>query len=160
MENVTSAIYSLLPKIQGLSRKYPAMSYERGIYRRRYKKHCTWDNEASVPFKVGTLGPHIVPPVTISCPVVLSWISLTVWNLFPFKGDFSFGKSQKEFVGCQIWAIEGLSHLDDLMFCHKTLHKMWCVSGHIVLMKLPITSCPQLRPFESSEYLPQRNVQA
>ena len=33
--------------------------------------------------------------ITISCPVVFSWISLTVWNLFPFKGDFSFWKSQK-----------------------------------------------------------------
>ena len=28
-------------------------------------------------------------------PIVFSWISLTVWNLFPFKGDFSFWKSQK-----------------------------------------------------------------
>ena len=26
----------------------------------RYKKHCTQDNEASVPFKVGTLRPHTV----------------------------------------------------------------------------------------------------
>ena len=24
----------------------------------RYKKHCTQDNDTSVPFKVGTLGPH------------------------------------------------------------------------------------------------------
>ena len=28
-------------------------------------------------------------------PVIFSWISLTVWNLFPFKDDFGFGKSQK-----------------------------------------------------------------
>ena len=28
-------------------------------------------------------------------PAVFSWISWTVWNLFPFKGDFSFGKSWK-----------------------------------------------------------------
>ena len=33
--------------------------------------------------------------ITISCPVLFSWISSMVWNLFPFKGDFSFGKSQK-----------------------------------------------------------------
>ena len=32
--------------------------------------------------------------ITIRCPVVFSCISLSVWNLFPFKGDFSFGKSQ------------------------------------------------------------------
>ena len=48
-----------------------------------------------VPFKGGTLGPHTVLPVAISCPVVFSWISSMVWNLFPFKGGFSFGKSQK-----------------------------------------------------------------
>ena len=61
----------------------------------RYKKHYTQGDDASVPFKVGTLGPHTVLPIAISFPVVLSWISLIVWNLFPFKGDFSFGKSQK-----------------------------------------------------------------
>ena len=47
-----------------------------------------------VPFKVGTLGPHTVP-IAISCPVIFFWISLMVWNLFSFKGDFSFGKIQK-----------------------------------------------------------------
>ena len=52
------------------------------------------DNDASVPFKVGTLGPHTVLPINISCPFLFSWIS-TAWNLFPFKDDFSFGKSQK-----------------------------------------------------------------
>ena len=35
---------------------------------KRYKKHCTWDNGVSVPFKVGTLGPHTVLLVAISCP--------------------------------------------------------------------------------------------
>ena len=29
----------------------------------RYKEHCTWDDDASVPSKVGTLGPHTVLPV-------------------------------------------------------------------------------------------------
>ena len=65
------------------------------IWKKRYKKHCTQDNDSSVPFKVGTLGPHTVLPITITCPVLFSWISLMVWNLFHFKGDFSFGKSQK-----------------------------------------------------------------
>ena len=59
----------------------------------RYKKHCTYSNDTSVPFKVGTLGPHTVLPITISCPFIFSWISSMVWNVFPFKGDFSFGKS-------------------------------------------------------------------
>ena len=40
----------------------------RDSYGRRYKIHCTQDNDASVPFKVGTLGPHTVLPITISCP--------------------------------------------------------------------------------------------
>ena len=38
----------------------------------RYKKHHTQDNDASVPFKVGTLGPHTVLPGAISCPIVFS----------------------------------------------------------------------------------------
>ena len=41
------------------------------------------------------MGPHTALQIAISCPVVFYWISLTVWNLFPFKGDFSFGKIQK-----------------------------------------------------------------
>ena len=49
-------------------------------------------HDASVPFKVGTLGPHTVLLITISCPIIFAfpWISSKVWNLFPFKGDFSF----------------------------------------------------------------------
>ena len=49
----------------------------------------------SVPFKVGSLGPPTVLSVSISCPSYFSWISSMVWNLFPFKGDFSLGESQK-----------------------------------------------------------------
>ena len=60
----------------------------------RYKKHCIYHNDVSVPFEVGTLGPHTVLPITISCPIIVSWISLMVWNL-SFKDDFSFGKKQK-----------------------------------------------------------------
>ena len=39
---------------------------------RRYKKPCTEDNDASVPFTVGTLGPHTGLPIAIRCPVVFS----------------------------------------------------------------------------------------
>ena len=35
-----------------------------------------------------------------------------------------------------------LSHLGDLMFDQKTLHKMWCMSRHVVMMKQQVTSCP------------------
>ena len=69
----------------------------------RYKKQCTKDNDVSVPFKGGTLGPHTVLPIAISCTIVFSWISLILWNLSPFKGDFSFGKSQKSSLGCRDW---------------------------------------------------------
>ena len=110
----------------------------RHIYWRRYKKHCTQDNDASVPFKVGTLGPHTVLPVAISCPIVFSWIPLTVWSHPSLsKVILVLGKARS-----QIWAVGGLSHLGDLMFCQKTLHKTWCMCGRIDVMKLPITSCP------------------
>ena len=105
----------------------------------RYQEHYTYDNDVSVSFKVGTLGPHTVLPVAISCPVGFSGISLMIWNLFPFKDDF---RKKPEVTGHQIWAVEGLSHLGDLLFCQKTLHETWCMRRHIVLMKLPITSCP------------------
>ena len=61
----------------------------------RYEKYHTRYNDASIPLKVGTLGPHTVHTVAISHPIIFSWISLRIWNLFPFKGDSSFGKSQK-----------------------------------------------------------------
>ena len=82
-----------------------------------------------------------------------------VWNLFPLKGDVSSGKSQKLY-STKIWAVGGLSHLDDLMFCQKTLHKTWYKSRDVVMMKLPITRCPQVWPSESSEQFLQSNVQA
>ena len=87
-------------------------------------------HDASVPFKLGTLGPHTVLPVTISCPIVFSWISSTVWNLFPFKGDFSFGESHK-LQGTKSGLKGGLNHLGDLMFRKKNLcmrHDSWVVT--------------------------------
>ena len=75
----------------------PCTVKNRDIYWGRYKIQETlyigqWP---SVPFKVGTVGPHTALPNTVSCPVIFSWISLVVWNLITFKGDFSFGKMQK-----------------------------------------------------------------
>ena len=67
----------------------------RKILKIQDKKHCTQDNDASVPFKVGTLRLYTVLQIAISCPVIFSCTSLMVWNLFSFKGDFSFGKIQK-----------------------------------------------------------------
>ena len=74
----------------------PCTMKNRDIYWKRCnRKHRTQNNDTSVPFKEGTIGLHTVLPVAISCPIVFSWISSVVWNLFPFKGDFSFGNSQK-----------------------------------------------------------------
>ena len=59
----------------------------------------------------------------------------------PFQRWFLFWE-KPEVTGWQIWAVVGLRHLGDLMFCQKTLHKTWCVSGYVAVMKLLITSCP------------------
>ena len=72
--------------------------------------------------------------------VIFSLISLMVWNIFPFKGDFSFGEARslrEPNLGCR-----GLSHMGDLMFCQKSLHGKWCMSRCIVLMKLPNQQLP------------------
>ena len=46
--------------------------------------------------------------------------------------------------------VGGLSHLGELMFHQKTLHKTWCMSRHIVMMKLPIAhSCSFLNHLNS-----------
>ena len=42
------------------------------------------------------------------------------------KGILLLGKP--EVTGHQIWAIRGLSHLGNLMFGQKNLHKTWCMS--------------------------------
>ena len=70
----------------------------------RCKTHYTQDNDTSVPFKLGTLGPHTVLSIAISHPIVFTWISSMVWNLFPFKGHFW---EKPEVPGHQIWAVGG-----------------------------------------------------
>ena len=59
----------------------------------------------------------------------------------PFQRWFWFWK-KPEVTRCQIWAVAGLSHLGELMFHRNTLQEMWCMSRHVVVMKMPITSCP------------------
>ena len=64
----------------------------------------TPDTRNIVRFKVGTLGPHTVLPITISCPVVFSRISTVIWNLFSLKDYFTFWKAWSHRVpnlGCR-----------------------------------------------------------
>ena len=112
----------------------PCTMKNRDIYWGRYKKHCTQDNDASVPFKVA---PWDLTPLlpAISCLIVFSWISLMVWNLFLFKGDCSFGKKQKS-----QGANPGLSGgwVTWVTWCFtETLHEMWCMTKCVVMIKLP-----------------------
>ena len=45
---------------------------------KRYKKHHAWDNVASVPFKVGILGPHTV--LSVSLPLFKTLCKAFCWN--------------------------------------------------------------------------------
>ena len=65
-----------------------------------------------------------------------------VWKLFPFKGNFSFGKIRSHSapsLGCR-----GLSHLGDLMFCKRTAQNMkheWaCCRDEAAKHQLPIVA--------------------
>ena len=52
----------------------------------RYKNHWTTTRTKHLSLlQAGTLGPHTVLPIAVICPVIFSWISLRVWNLFHFK---------------------------------------------------------------------------
>ena len=44
----------------------------------RFKKHCTWDNDTSVPFKDGTLGPHTLLPGSL--PLFKTLCKILCWN--------------------------------------------------------------------------------
>ena len=85
----------------------------------RFKKHCAWDNDASVPFKAGTLGPHTVLPVSLllfkTLCKILWWnhhqLSLRIFlncinglKSLPFQRWFQFWE-KPEVTGHQIWAV-------------------------------------------------------
>ena len=72
-----------------------------------------------------------------------------VWNLFPFKGDFNFGKIQKS-QGAKLGCSRAES-LGDLIFHQKSLHKRWCMRGYVVMMKLPIAMTFSMIPRVSAE---------
>ena len=53
----------------------------------RHKKHCTQNNDASVPFKGGILGPHTVLPASLPLFKTLNSVlldsPLVAWPYFP-----------------------------------------------------------------------------
>ena len=108
---------------------HPCNMKNRDIYW-RYKIQETLyiGTDASVTYTVGTLGPHTVLPITISCPITFSWNSSIVWNLFPFKWFLVLGKARNCRVPNLGYGGGGgrpLSPLGNLMFDQKTLHKTW-----------------------------------
>ena len=137
----------------------PCTVKNRDIYWRRYKKHCTQDNDASVPFKGGTLRPHTVLPITISYPVIFSeshqWSKISSLS----KVILVFRKARNHRVPdlcCSGAESPGWFDVSQA----NSARDVWYLSRHVVMMKLPVTSCPELWPSESSEYSSRRNVQA
>ena len=111
------------------------------IYWRRYKKHCTKDNDSWVPFKVGTLGPHTVLPITLGSSVIFSLILLIVWNLFPFKGDFSFGKARSHRapnLGCRGAESPGWFDVSQKNSAWDMMHEQACCCDEAVSHQLLI----------------------
>ena len=85
----------IMSSIGGLSRRYTACTMKKRHLLKKIQETLCIRQWCLRPLQSRHLGTHTVLPIAISCPVVFSWISLVAWNLFPFKGDFSFGKSQK-----------------------------------------------------------------
>ena len=119
----------------------------------RYKKHCTQDSNASVPFKVGTLGSHTLLPIAIP----LYFPESHQWSEISSPSKVILVLRKAEVTGHQIWDVAGWVTCVIWYFTKKTLHETWCTSGFIVTTKLPVTSCPSLWPSGSSEYFPWRN---
>ena len=94
-----------------------------------YRIHCTQDNDTTVPFKVGTLGPHTVLPVATSCSINFpkSHQQSEISSLSKMISVLGKAKSRR----APIWAVEGLNHLGDLMFHQKNsardvIHEWTC----------------------------------
>ena len=90
----------------------------------RYKKHCTYNSDVSIPFKAGTLGPHTVLPIAIICPVIFSWIFEGLKPL-PFEKILVLRKSISHRASNQGWTGQ--------TFSHTTLCDAWHVAGGVTL---------------------------
>ena len=106
----------------------------------RYKKHCTQDNEACL-LQNRHLGTSLISSPSYQLPHCIFLNLINILKSLPFQMWFQFWE-EPEVAGCQLWAVKGLSHLGDWMFRQKALHKTWCMSRCIIVIKLPVTSCP------------------
>ena len=130
--------------IWDLSRRYPAMWYKRyrDIYWRRYKIQETlyigqWHFSPLQSRYLGTSQFSQSPSAALLYfPESHRWSEISSLS----KVTLAFGKARScrsPNLVCRVAESPG-----DLMICQKTLCETWCVSRHIVVMKLPITSCP------------------
>jgi len=62
-------------------------------------------------------------------------MTVTFTNLLPFNSNFGF-EEKPDVAGSQIWAIGGLTDLDDVMLCQKSLHESCRMGRCIVMMNL------------------------
>ena len=80
------------------------------------------------PFKVGTLGPHTVLPITVRSSSY--FLESHRWSETSSLSKVILAWGKPEVAGHHIWAVGELSHLgQNLMFCQKTHHKAWCMGG-------------------------------
>ena len=134
--------YTWRESIWGLSRRYPAMYYEKYRHLVKKKQETLYIGQWCLsPFQSRHLGTSHSSPNLHQLPHCIFLNLINGLKSLPFQRWFSFWV-KPEVAGHQIWAVGGLSHLGDLMFCQKILHKTWCMRGSIVVMKLLITSCP------------------
>ena len=144
---------SIMINIWGLSRRYPAMWYEK--QRHLLKKIQDTRNivhRTMMPQSPSKWAPWDLTQVSQSSSAAPLYFPESHWwseisSLS--KMILVLGKARSCRSPNLSW--RGLSHLGDLMFHQKTMHKTWCMSTCVVVMRLPITSCPWLRPSESSE---------
>ena len=82
----------------GLSRRYPAMHSEKWRHLLKMQDTRNIVHRTMTPqslSKQALWDPTQFSQSPSAAPLYFSWISSLVWNLFPFKVDFSFGKSLK-----------------------------------------------------------------
>ena len=106
----------------------------------RYKKHCTKDNDTSVPFRVGTLGPHTVLPISISCLIIFSWISSKFWICSLSKVILVLGKTRSHRapnLGCSGAESPGWFDVSPKNSAWDVMHELACCHNEAANHQVP-----------------------